>query len=115
MSKPFVLDRVQILDRLGGDEEILAMMIDMFLQDVENNCSALSAAFASGDPASLRREAHTIKGLLSTMSDDDGAEEALYVEQQAKAGEVASLESAVSGLLARVRAVAAVLQQEVAA
>ena len=37
------------------------------------------------------------------------------LEQQAKAGEVASLESAVSGLLARVRAVAAVLQQEVAA
>lgn len=115
MSKPFVLDRGLILDRLGGDEEILAMMIDMFLQDVDNNCAALTAAHASGDATALRREAHTIKGLLSTMSDDDGAAEALFIEQKAKTGEIAGLDGAVSGLLARVNAVAAVLRQESAA
>ncbi|MCK6412659.1 MAG: Hpt domain-containing protein [Azonexus sp.] len=114
MSKPFVLDRGLILDRLGGDEEILAMMIDMFLEDVDGNCAALSAAYASGDAATLRREAHTIKGLLSTMSDEDGAAEALWIEQKAKNGEVAHLDTAVEGLLARVRLVASVLRQEAA-
>ena len=114
MSQPFVLDRGLILDRLGGDEEILAMMIDMFLQDVEGNCTALSAAYASGDAAALRREAHTIKGLLSTMSDEHGANEALFIEQQAKAGQVTGLDGAVGSLLARVRLVASVLQQEAA-
>ncbi|WP_371324972.1 Hpt domain-containing protein [Dechloromonas sp. ZY10] len=115
MSQPFVLDRGLILDRLGGDEEILAMMIDMFLQDVDANCAALTAAHAAADAAALRREAHTIKGLLSTMSDEAGAAEALFIEQKAKAGEIAGLDAAVAGLLARVRLVATVLQQETAA
>ena len=44
MAAAFVLDRASILERLGGDEEIYAMMVDMFVADVENNCTALAPA-----------------------------------------------------------------------
>lgn len=110
MADPFVLNRKSILDRLGGDEEIFAMMLDMYLQDVDSNCAAL----ASGDPAALKREVHTVKGLLATFSDDDGAAEALAVEQKAKHGEAAGLERAVAALQARLREVAVVLGNELA-
>jgi HPt (histidine-containing phosphotransfer) domain-containing protein len=109
MAGTFVLDKASILDRLGGDEEIFAMMVDMFLQDVDNNSAALAAALASGDAAVLRREAHTVKGLLATFSDEAGAAEAGLVEQQARQGVVADMAAAVEGLQQRLREIAAVL------
>ena len=109
MAGVFVLDKASILDRLGGDEEIFAMMVDMFVQDIDTNCDALNAALASGDASVLRREAHTVKGLLATFSDDAGAAEAGVVEKQASQGIVAAQAVAVAGLLQRMRDVAAVL------
>src|SRR5574343_678154 len=109
MAEAFVLDRESILERLGGDEEIYAMMVDMYVQDVENNCTAIAAALANGDASALRREAHTIKGLLATFSDEGGAADAAAVEHQARLEELAGLDEAVKGLQQRLREVASVL------
>lgn len=109
MAGPFVLDKALILERLGGDEEIFAMMVDIFVQDVDNNCVALANALASGDPAALRREAHTVKGLLATFSDDAGAVDASVVEKRAREGLVADQAEAVASLQQRLREVVAVL------
>ncbi|WP_162888693.1 Hpt domain-containing protein [Dechloromonas sp. HYN0024] len=110
MVGAFVLDKASILERLGGDEEIFTMMADMYVDDLETNCQALSAALASGDAALLRREAHTVKGLLATFSDDAGAGEAAHVEHQAVQGVVAEQAAAVDALLQRMREVAVVLR-----
>ncbi len=107
----FKLEREPILERLGGDEDIYAMMVDMFLQDVDNNCAALAGALDGGSLPALQREAHTIKGLLATFSDDEGAAEAHVVEQQAKQGNATGLAEKVSLLQARLREVAGVLRQ----
>ncbi len=109
MAQAFVLDRESILERLGGDEDIYSMMVDMYLQDVENNCAAIALAFTAGDALSLQREAHTIKGLLATFSDDAGAADAMVVEKQARQGDIAGLGDAVAGLQQRLREVATVL------
>lgn len=112
MADTFVLDRAAILDRLGGDEEILAMMLDMYVQDIDSNCAALAAALVSGEAAELQREAHTVKGLLATFSDQVGVEAALAIELRARAGEAASQSAAVADLQVRMREVAAVLERE---
>jgi len=109
MENAFVLNRQEILERLGGDEEIYSMMLDLFLQDVDENCANLIAAAASGQAAEMRREAHTVKGLLATFSDDAGSARAFAVEQQAKNGELGNLPEAAAELAARMREVAAVL------
>ena len=109
MTDAFVLDRASILERLGDDEEIYAMMVEMYLGDVGNNCAALSAAFASGDAAVLHREAHTVKGLLATFSDEAGAAAAYLVEQAARQGEIAGLGDAIAGLQQRLRDLATAL------
>lgn len=109
MADAFVLNRQNILERLGGDEEIYTMMLDMYLQEVGANCASLAAAIASGQTADIRREAHTIKGLLATFSDDSGAAAAYVVEQQAKAGDMNGLAAAAARLETRMREVAAVL------
>lgn len=110
MAAAFVLDRQSILDRLGGDEEIYRMMVDMFLSDVDNNCTSLAGAFSAGDSAATFREVHTIKGLLATFSDDVGAAEAFSIEQLAKKGQLDGLAARIGSLQARLREVAAILR-----
>jgi histidine phosphotransfer protein HptB len=58
------------------------------------------------------REAHTIKGLLATFSDDAGAAKAFGIEQQAKTGEISGLQPAVAALQRRLYEVADVLRRE---
>lgn len=102
----FILDKKTILDRLGGDEDIFAAMADMYLGDVENYCQELDAALASGQADVLQREAHTVKGLLATFADDDGAAMAMAIENQAKRGAMEGLEVAVAQLKERLHIVA---------
>lgn len=111
----YVLDRISILERLGGDEEIYSIMVDMFIQDVDGNCAALVAALQAGDPRVLQREAHTVKGLFATFSDELGAAEALAIEYRAKQGEVAGLEAVVARICQRLQEVKAVLLADLAA
>jgi len=112
MIEVFVLDRELILDRLGGDEEIFSMMVDLFLQDVENTALSLASALVQGEVETLMREAHTIKGLLATFSDEAGAAEAFGIEQQAKLGDLSGLQPAVAAVQRRLIEVAEVLRHE---
>lgn len=114
MTDPFVLDRALILDRLGGDEAILLMVVDLFLQDVDHNAQALGKALVQGKAEVLMREAHSIKGLLATLSDDAGAAEAAAIEEQAKLGNLGGLLPAVVIVQRRLFEVASVLRAETA-
>jgi HPt (histidine-containing phosphotransfer) domain-containing protein len=110
-----MLDKATILSRLGGDQEIFVVMADMYLQDVDNFCTQLAAALAAGDASLLRREAHTVKGILATFTDDVGAALAHDVEMRAKNGDCAGLESMVAGLQGRLQQIAAALEEEISA
>lgn len=110
MTIPFEIDKAAILERLGGDEEIYAMMIDIFLQDVDHNCATLIAASRSGNADELVREAHTVKGLLATMSDDDGAHLALGLEMLAREGLLEEAETRARQIVERMGEVAEVLR-----
>ncbi|WP_428825105.1 Hpt domain-containing protein [Azonexus sp. IMCC34842] len=112
MTGKFVLDKAAILERLGGDEDIFAMMLAMYLQDVDRYSANMAAAVASGAPAEVQREAHTIKGLLATFSDDLGAADASAIERKAKAGDMDGQEAAVQALQARLYHVAEILKAE---
>lgn len=112
MIEVFVLDRDLILDRFGSDEEVFAMMVELYLQDVENTALSLATALAEGDAETLMREAHTIKGLLATFSDEAGAAEAFGIEQQAKLGDLGSLQPAVAAVQRRLIEVAEVLRDQ---
>ena len=112
--KPFVIDKPAILERLGGDEEIFARMLDLYLQDVENNSLALKTAFDTGNTGMLQREAHTIKGLLATVSDDDGAARAMLLEQMGKQGNLEGAAALIGEVQLRLREVGGALAAELA-
>lgn len=114
MNEPYILNRQLILDRLGGDEEIFAVMIDMYLQDLDSYANNLQNTFQAGDVTALHREAHTVKGLFATFADDQGTALALSVEKQAKTGNLEGLAAPIAVMQARLAEVGEVLKAELA-
>lgn len=112
MNDTLILDKASILARLGGDEDLYGELVSMYLQEAEAYAQALGEAFAAADAARVQREAHTIKGLLATFSDDVGTEMALALETRAKDGAFDA--AAVEQLQARVHLLATVLQGDLA-
>jgi len=110
MTTPFKIDKPAIMERLGGDEDIYTMMIDIFLQDVGHNCTNLLTASCSGNAELLVREAHTVKGLLATMSDEEGAALAFELEKQARQGALDGAAAKAESVVARMTEVADVLR-----
>jgi HPt (histidine-containing phosphotransfer) domain-containing protein len=65
-----VLDRTALdtlLELVGGDTAFLAELIDTFLEDTPMIIVEMRFAVASGDSASLRRAAHTLKSNSRTF------------------------------------------------
>lgn len=111
MAGNYILQRDALIERLGGDPYIFDIMVDTYLEDVDANCAALQKALAMGATA-VQREAHTVKGLLATVGDEEGRGEAYAVETMAKEGKLADIGDQVAALQSRLRHVADVLRRE---
>jgi HPt (histidine-containing phosphotransfer) domain-containing protein len=82
---PSALDLQDLVDRLGGDREATAELIDIFLADAP----ALVAEIrdAKDDLVRLRRAAHTLKGATGNMGARRACEAAGRLLQAAAAGD----------------------------
>jgi two-component system sensor histidine kinase/response regulator len=63
-----VLNRPELLDRVGGDQELLAEVTEMFLKHTEELMRNVRAAIESRDAESLAYSAHTLKGMLANLA-----------------------------------------------
>ena len=63
-----VLDFDELLQRLGGDRELLGDLVRLFLDDAPPRLTALRRAVATGDASIIRAEAHALKGAAANMS-----------------------------------------------
>jgi PAS domain S-box-containing protein len=109
-----IYNRAEVIERLGGDEELFSTLVSMYVADSPGYCTALEQALAKGDAPTLRREAHTVKGLFATFSDDTGTALALQVENLAKAADLNAAGQLTAKLVIEVQRLAGALAQEVA-
>jgi PAS domain S-box-containing protein len=93
-----VWDRAVGLQRLGGDERLLADVAQIFLQDSPGWVAAVRAALARGDTAGLRRAAHTLKGAVGYFGAAAVAAAALRLEELGRAGDLAPAPAALESL-----------------
>jgi len=84
-----IYDRADALSRIADDEELLAMLIDLFLADAANYLDEIDTALQTADWPRLTRAAHTLKGVLATFSAHRGEACARALEVAAKAGDAA--------------------------
>ena len=110
------LDRASLLERVEGDQELLAEMIQLFLADAPQLLGAMRNALQQGDMPLLERSAHSMKGAAGNMSAQVTVGTALQLEQSAKKGDAESSKThlaALEGAVERLLPVLADLSQEV--
>ena len=78
------VDRASLIERVEGDQELLAEMIQLFRQDAPNLIGAMRAALEHGDMEVLERSAHSLKGAAANLSAKAAAEAAMHLEKVAK-------------------------------
>jgi HPt (histidine-containing phosphotransfer) domain-containing protein len=63
-----VLDRESLLERLGGDEQLLVDVIQLFREDCPRQLAAVRAAIDAQSGELIRTAAHALKGAAGNLS-----------------------------------------------
>jgi HPt (histidine-containing phosphotransfer) domain-containing protein len=81
-------NRLAALDRVGGDEELLREVVELFLVEHPHLMRDVEDAVQHKDAARLERAAHTLKGSLSTIGAEGAARAALQLEIAGRSGQI---------------------------
>ncbi len=81
-----IIDRAELMARMGGDEGLLRRLIDMFLVNYPKQLSELHEAVRQRDVEALRRRSHTLRGALSLFAASEAADAAHRLEKSAEFG-----------------------------
>jgi PAS domain S-box-containing protein len=90
------LDEAVALNRVGGDFELLREVVELFLDDYPQSLEKIRAAVRASDQTDLERQAHSLKGSVSTFGAKDAFEAAFALEKQGRSGD---LSGATEGLM----------------
>ncbi len=63
-----VFNRTELLDQLGGDEDLVREVVLLFLEECPTQLTAIKSAIDRGDARELYVVAHTLKSTAGTMA-----------------------------------------------
>jgi two-component system, sensor histidine kinase and response regulator len=118
VSEVAAFDREAAVDRLGGDDNLLAELVGLFLTDTPGQVEEIRRAVAGGHTQELQRTAHTLKGAAGYLAASPVAEAARVLEMMGAASELSAAPAALLTLnreLARLTALLVDLPQPVTA
>jgi len=98
-----VLDEAKVLDFVAGDQEFLTSLVELFVETSPRQVESIAKAIAAGDPRSLERSAHQLKGSVSNFSAERARHWALELERLGRAGRVDGAEPAFRHLSAEIK------------
>jgi two-component system, sensor histidine kinase and response regulator len=93
-----VLDRALALSRVGGDEELLREIAELFLDDYPNLLGQIHQAVESRDPQGLERASHSLKGSVANFGAEPAYQAALELERLARSRNLAGVGAALQKL-----------------
>lgn len=88
-------NREMALDRVGGDEELLREVAQLYFDEYPTIVEQIQTAVRSGSAQELQRSAHTLKGSLGTLGAELAAAQALRLEMM---GRLRNMSEAASAL-----------------
>ena len=97
-ERPPALDRRAALQRLGGDEELFADVVGVFLGDAPRMLADLRQFVAVGDMAGVQRTAHGLKGAAGYVGGKPATVAAEHLEQIGAAARLADAPRALDAL-----------------
>ncbi|MFB6273060.1 MAG: Hpt domain-containing protein [Salinibacter sp.] len=97
MSTPTV-DRDELVDLLDGNPDLIATIVDSFLDDCPDYMEAIRTAVENEEGDVLEREAHGLKGAAGSLRAEPASEAARVLEEMGHAGNFAEAEAALETL-----------------
>jgi HPt (histidine-containing phosphotransfer) domain-containing protein len=82
------VDRSELLSRMGGDEKLLSVLAELFVEDAPRRLACVGKAVATANPAELFKSAHYLKGGLLLFG-APAADLAAQLEQMGRTGDIA--------------------------
>ncbi len=89
-----VWDRSVLLERLMGDEELVAQLVEAALDDLPCQVRKLKDSLAAADITTSERQSHTIKGAAANMGAEPLRDIAERMEKAARQGDLESCREA---------------------
>ena len=80
-AKPLNLDFKEMIERLGGDENLLNEVIEIFTDQTPKQMETLRRALVQGDGESVERTAHSLKGELGYLGITEVTQKARELEE----------------------------------
>jgi HPt (histidine-containing phosphotransfer) domain-containing protein len=94
-------NRSAALQMLGGDEDLLNEMVEIFLSDSPKLLVRLEEALALGDSSKLELAAHSLKGELQYLGVLEAIDQAQRLEIAGRDGELGGAEDLLAALRGR--------------
>jgi len=114
-AAPLPVNREEVLERLGGDEELLAEVIRLFLEDCPAQLGALKQALDARNALQIRSTAHALKGAAGSLAAAALFDRARIIEQLGADGDVEAAQAAWGRLSQEATTLMGALKQWVAA
>jgi CheY-like chemotaxis protein len=108
-SPPLDLDELR--QRLGDDDELIADVIGLFLEDCPARVDAIAAAVKAGDAAQVRSVAHALKGSASALAAPGVVHAAHTLELLGDSNDMVAARTLFPGLVEEVGRLIAALQE----
>lgn len=110
-----VIDKDKLLERVGGDEELLGQVIDLFFETSPASLAEMGRALELNDAIKLQRTAHTLKGTVGTLAAVEAYESVIALEKLAREEqleEAAKVYAVVERDIDRLRSVLAIIKAD---
>ena len=75
------IDLAKALERMGGDQQLFADVVRVFLEDCPERLAAIKTAVDQRNADAIRRSAHALKGAASNLAANDVFEAANTLER----------------------------------
>jgi two-component system sensor histidine kinase/response regulator len=87
-----ILRKEVILDRVGGDIDLLRGVVDIFLEDCPRMMADVQEAIAAKSTKALQDAAHSLKGAIGNFTSEGAFQAALRLEVMGQGGDLAHVE-----------------------
>lgn len=79
-----IFNHAELLERVGGDEELLATIVGVFRADATNMLAAVRDAIQAKNPVAVEHAAHKLKGALANLSAANAMRSAKGLEEMGR-------------------------------
>jgi PAS domain S-box-containing protein len=87
---PRIIDRAALLTRVGGREDRLRMIVQIFLDESSKLIAELKDAIAKGDGSRLQAAAHSFKGAVGFFGAPEVVDAVVALESMGQSGELSA-------------------------